>query len=237
MSLFAIADTHLSLGVNKPMSIFSGWEDYVQRLEQNWNRLVTDEDTVVIAGDVSWGMTLEQALPDFAFLHGLPGKKLILKGNHDYWWTSRKKMDEFFSLHQLTTLTIVHNDAVRVGEVCVCGTRGWFYDAEEDADKKIVRREAGRLNASLDAAEKLGGEPVVFLHYPPRYDGMVCEEIYEVLLRRQVRRCYYGHLHSQSIRKAETGRLDGIDFSLISADALRFVPLLVEKEDGWEVQL
>ena len=146
MALFAIADTHLSFGTDKPMDVFRGWKDYVPRLEQNWRALVAPEDTVVIAGDISWGMSLEQAAADFAFLHALPGKKLILKGNHDYWWTTRKKMDAFFAANRWDSLRIVHNDAAAVdGCVAVCGTRGWFFDAEEDADKKIVMREAGRL--------------------------------------------------------------------------------------------
>lgn len=229
MALYAIADTHLSFGTDKPMNIFNGWQDYTQRLEKNWRKLVEEEDTVVIAGDISWGISFQESLADFQFLHALPGKKLILKGNHDYWWNSRKKMDEFFLENGLSSLTIVHNDAVRVGEITVCGTRGWFYDAEEDADKKIVNREVGRLNASLDYAARLGGEPVVFLHYPPLYDQMVCEEIYNVLKERGIRRCYYGHLHSLSIQKAVQGKWDNIEFRLISADALRFMPCLVEK--------
>lgn len=153
MALYAIADTHLSLGTDKPMDVFRGWKDYVPRLEQNWRALVAPEDTVVIAGDISWGMSLEQAAADFAFLHALPGKKLLLKGNHDYWWTTRKKMDEFFAANGWDSLRIVHNDAAPVeGRAAVCGTRGWFFDAEEDADKKVVMREAGRLQASIDAA-------------------------------------------------------------------------------------
>lgn len=227
MSLFAIADTHLSLAADKSMEIFSGWKDYVTRLETNWRAVVGEEDTVVIAGDVSWGMSLQGALRDFQFLDMLPGKKLLLKGNHDYWWSTRRKMDLFFEEHGLTSLRIVHNDACLVGGIAVCGTRGWFFDAEEDADKKVVLREAGRLRASIQAARAFGGEPVVFLHYPPLTQGARCEEIMQVLVEEEIHRCYYGHLHGPATRAAVTGEQEGIRFSLISADYLNFCPRLV----------
>ena len=229
MSLFAIADTHLSFSTDKPMNIFQGWDDYVERLKKNWTYLITEDDTVVLPGDISWAMSLSEALEDFIFLDDLPGKKIIMKGNHDYWWTTRRKMDNFLYENYLDTITIVHNDAVRVGDVSVCGTRGWFYDAEDDDDKRIVMREVGRLNASIDRGIELGGEPVVFLHYPPIHDGMICDEIYETLVKRGIKRCYYGHLHGYAIRKAFTGQRDGITFKLVSADALGFVPMLVER--------
>ncbi|MCI9414334.1 MAG: serine/threonine protein phosphatase [Clostridiales bacterium] len=227
MSLFAIADLHLSLGTNKPMDDFPGWRDYVSRLEQNWRALVAPEDTVVIAGDISWGMTLEQARTDFAFLESLPGKKLLLKGNHDYWWSTRRKMDQFIDEAGFTSLTIVHNTAEAVGEFAVCGTRGWFYDAEADEDKKVLAREAGRLNASIDAAERTGLEPVVFLHYPPVWGDQVCEEFMTILTERRIRRCYYGHIHGTGIRRAVQGTVRGVELRLISGDSLSFTPLLV----------
>ncbi|MBR3289211.1 MAG: metallophosphoesterase, partial [Clostridia bacterium] len=138
MSLYAIADLHLSLGTDKPMDVFPGWDGYVSRLTENWRRLVSDEDTVVIAGDVSWGMSLEASKADFAFLNALPGRKLILKGNHDYWWNTRRKMDAFFADNGFDTLRIVHNDAVAVEDrIAVCGSRGWFFDAEAEEDRKV----------------------------------------------------------------------------------------------------
>ena len=228
MALFAIADTHLSFNKPKSMSIFRGWDNYVERLEANWRRLVTDEDTVVIAGDVSWGMSLQQAADDFAFLHSLPGKKLLLKGNHDYWWTTRRQMDLFLEEKGFHTLRIVHNDAVPIdGTMAVCGSRGWFFDAEEDADKKVLLREAGRLRTSIQAAKATGLEPVVFLHYPPVYADQVCPEILEVLQQEGISRCFYGHVHSAGIRLAVEGIHEGIDFRLISADGLQFCPILV----------
>lgn len=228
MALYAIGDTHLSLSVNKPMTVFPGWDDYVQRLETNWRMLVAPEDTVVIPGDVSWGMSLEQAKADFAFLQSLPGRKLLLKGNHDYWWCTRRKMDTFLTENGFDTLCFVHNDAVPVdGRVAVCGTRGWFFDAEQDADRKVLLREAGRLELSIQAAKETGLEPVVFLHYPPLYGGQRCPEILDVLQREKIRRCYYGHVHSAGIRLAFNGEDAGICYRLVSADALLFTPLSI----------
>ncbi len=224
MALFAIADPHLSLSVNKPMDVFSGWDDYVSRLEQNWRALVTEDDTVVIAGDVSWGMSLAEAAADFAFLDRLPGKKLLFKGNHDYWWTTRRQMDLFFEQNGFSTLRVVHNDAVAVETVAVCGSRGWFFDAGE-ADKKVILREAGRLRTSIQAAKATGLAPVVFLHYPPLYDDRRCEEIWQVLKDEGVTRVYYGHLHGAGIRAAVTGEVEGIHLTLISGDSLGFTPL------------
>lgn len=229
MALYAIADTHLSLSANKSMTVFSGWDDYVSRLENNWRRLITDEDTVVIAGDISWGMNLKQAKDDFAFLHSLPGKKLILKGNHDYWWTTRRQMDLFFEENGFDSLRIVHNDAVVVEDrFAVCGSRGWFFDAEEDADKLVLLREAGRLRTSIRAAKETGLEPVVFLHYPPLYADQQCPEILDVLKEEGIDRCYYGHVHGNGIRLAVQGEVDDVRYRLISADALQFCPIFVD---------
>ncbi len=226
MALFAIADPHLSLSSDKPMDVFPGWDDYVSRFETNWRALVTDEDTVVIAGDISWGMSMEEARADFAFLDKLPGQKLIFKGNHDYWWDTRRKIDTFFETNGFSTLRVVHNDAVAVGNMAVCGSRGWFFDAGE-ADKKVILREAGRLRTSIEAAKKTGLEPIVFLHYPPIYGEQKCEEIWQVLKEEGITRVYYGHVHGVGIRNAVIGETEGIHLSLIAGDYLKFTPLLV----------
>lgn len=230
MSLFAIGDTHLSFGANKPMDIFAGWQDYEKRLEENWRAVVNDTDTVVVAGDITWAMKLPDTLADFRFLDSLPGKKLIMKGNHDYWWSTKTKAEKFFSQNGLTTLGILYNNAYSIGNVAVCGTRGWFFDCEESEGKKVLLREAGRLKASIDAAKKLGGEPVVFLHYPPvSSDGGCCRELFDVLKAEGIKRCYYGHLHGPACRYAVNGEVEGVSLSLISGDFLKFCPKLVEK--------
>lgn len=228
MALFAIGDLHLSLNDDKPMDIFHGWEDYVSRLEANWRSVVSDTDTVVIAGDISWAMSLEDAKADFTFLHGLPGRKLLFKGNHDYWWTTRRKMDNFLAEQGFDDIRIVHNDACAVDDRwAVCGTRGWFYDAEQDADRLILAREVGRLRASVNAAKETGLTPICFLHYPPVFGDAQCREILDTLHELDITRLYYGHIHSSGIRRAFNGEYEGITMQLISGDAVGFMPQLI----------
>ena len=228
--MFAIADTHLSFGTDKPMDVFHGWEEYEKRLAENWRSIVSPDDTVVIAGDISWGMDLAQTLPDFRFLHELPGRKIILKGNHDFWWSTKKRAETCFAENGLDTLSVLFNNAYRVGDIAVCGTRGWLADSAGEDDRKVLLREVGRLRMSIDAAADTGGEPVVFLHYPPvNADGTWCPEILETLREAGVRRCYYGHLHGASCKNAVNAESHGIRLQLISCDFLRFVPILVEK--------
>ena len=228
MSLFALGDLHLSLGEDKPMDVFSGWNDYVQRLEENWKKLVRDDDTVVLAGDISWAMKLEQTLVDFQFIHSLPGKKLLLKGNHDYWWSTKRKMDTFLQKNNLDSIQILFNNAFFFFLYAVCGTRGWFLENDTPEDIKVLNREVGRLRMSLDEALKLGGEPIVFLHYPPYYRGVECPEIMDVLTEYGVKKCYYGHIHGKkNFRLAYEGEYKGVGFRLISCDKVGFMPVLV----------
>lgn len=230
MALYTIGDTHLSLGSDKPMDVFGGaWEGYVEKLAQGLS-VLRPEDTLVIAGDISWGMSLEESEADFAWLDALPGRKILMKGNHDYWWNTARKMENFFREKGFETIDIVHNSAKLVGNISVCGTRGWFFDAEEDADKKVLLREAGRLRTSIEKGIALGGEPVVFLHYPPITQDRICPEIYDVLVGYKIKRCFYGHLHSFATKCAFEGERDGINFSLISGDYLEFLPKLIEKQ-------
>ena len=229
MSIFAIGDTHLSFSCNKPMDIFGGWQDYVSRLEKNWRAVVTEKDTVVIPGDISWAMSFQEAEKDFAFLESLPGHKLIMKGNHDYWWTTKRKMDTFLQEKGFDSISILHNNAYRIGDFAVCGSRGWFYDAQTGHDEKVILREAGRIEMSLNEAEKLGGEIICFLHYPPVMGTQKCEEIMQVLVNHGVKRCYFGHLHGNFSSFLNNETVDGVKFSLISADFLEFCPKLIEK--------
>lgn len=228
MSVFAIADLHLSLGTDKPMDIFSGWSDYVERLEKNWRKLITDNDTVVIAGDISWAMKLEECDKDFAFLNSLPGKKLLIKGNHDYWWATKKKIDEYLAQKGFDTISIIFNNAYVADNIAICGTRGWNYESSGEKDMRILNREVGRLVTSINEAKKSGLEPVVFLHYPPVYDTIVCREIIDALKSNGIKRCYYGHLHGAATHKhAYTGDFEGIKLNLISCDYTGFYPVPV----------
>ena len=221
MSVYAIADLHLSFGTDKPMDIFSGWSDYVTRLENNWRRLITDNDTVVIAGDISWALKLEECYEDFAFINSLPGKKLFIKGNHDYWWGTKSKIDEYLKSNNFDTIEIIFNNAYVRDGIAICGTRGWNYESSGEKD-------IGRLNMSINEAKKTGYEPVVFLHYPPVYDTIVCQEIIDALKAQGIKRCYYGHLHGAfTHRHAVTGNYEGIELKLISCDYTEFYPVPV----------
>ena len=224
MAVYAIGDTHLSLSGNKSMEVFGGgWTGYVDRLREGFAQ-VREEDTVVLCGDLSWGMSLPEALEDFRFLdHELPGEKWLVKGNHDYWWTTAAKMNAFFLEHGLTRLHILHNNCALSGDVALCGPRGWFYAENAGAHtEKVVRRELIRLEASLRVA---GDRPrYCFLHYPPLYKGYRCQEILDLLERYEVKGCYYGHLHGPSHRLAVEGRVGTVDYRLVSADYLGFTP-------------
>lgn len=229
MSLFAIADTHLSFSSEKPMNIFGGWENFEKRLEKNWNRIVSPDDTVVIAGDISWAMNLNEALEDFRYLDRLNGTKIIMKGNHDYWWSTKSKTEKFLSENGIESIKILHNNAYRVGDISICGTRGWFFDCEKAEDRKVLLREAGRLKTSIEAAKQLGGETVAFLHYPPLSRSQICDEIYDIIVNSGISGCYYGHLHGISVNWAFNSESDGVKFRLISADFLEFCPKLIDK--------
>ena len=181
MALFVIGDTHLSLNTDKPMDVFKGWTDYVQRLEKNWNSVVSPGDSVVIPGDISWGMTFDESLKDFAFLNSLNGTKYILKGNHDYWWSTASRFYKFCLEKGFSDQYILNNNHYVYEGWAICGTRGWFFEEERSGqhDEKVFKRELLRLEASLKSAGDL--PKMVFLHYPPRYKGYQCDEILELL--------------------------------------------------------
>lgn len=228
MALFAIADLHLSLGTDKPMDIFKGWQDYKDRLEKNWRALISDNDTVVIAGDISWAMKLEECYEDFSFINSLPGTKILLKGNHDYWWATKKKIDDFLESNHFDTIKILFNNSFEVNGITVCGSRGWYYDADNDADIKVINREVGRLKMSLDSVKSSDKTPIVFLHYPPVYSDLECKEIIDTLIEYDIKECYYGHLHgAHTHRYAVLGEYKGINMHLISCDYTEFTPILV----------
>lgn len=224
MALYAIGDLHLSLGGEKPMDVFGpAWENHVERL-QNAFSLLKEDDVTVLCGDLSWGMSLTESLPDFRFIDALPGKKILLKGNHDYWWNTASKMKHFFEENGLTSLEILHNNCIPYGQARLCGTRGWFYELDNEGthDGKVLAREIGRLETSLQAAGER--EKLCFLHYPPLYQGYRCPEVLRLLQRYGVRRCCYGHLHGAAQHRTIEGWAEGTEFSLVSADYLGFIP-------------
>lgn len=224
MALYAIGDTHLSLNSDKSMEVFGvGWENYVDRLRDGFST-VNDDDTVVLCGDLSWGMSLQEATRDFAFLNSdLPGEKWILKGNHDYWWATAAKMNKFFEEQGFNRLHILHNNCADYGEFALCGTRGWFFEENGSPHwEKVFNRELMRLEASLKAAGEK--ERLCFLHYPPLYKGYRCQEIIDLLEKYDVKTCCYGHLHGPSHRLAVQGIQGNINYQLVSADFIGFKP-------------
>lgn len=227
MALYAIGDLHLSFGADKPMDVFGGaWTGYVEKLRQGL-RVIGPEDTTVLLGDVSWALNLEGAQEDFAFLNAIPGRKLILKGNHDYWWSTAAKFQKFCQDNGFENLSLLHNNCHFYGETALCGSRGWFFEEDRAGthNGKVYDREVLRLEASLKAAGDC--EKICFLHYPPRYRGYECPEILALLRQYDVRQCYYGHLHGDSHRLAVEGEADGTKFFLASADYVNFKPVRV----------
>ena len=227
MALYAIGDLHLSLGSDKPMDVFGGrWSGYVDKLREGFAGL-TEEDTTVLCGDLSWGMSLAEALEDFLFIDRLPGRKIVLKGNHDYWWSTASAAYKFFAANGISTIEILNNNCLFYGETALCGTRGWFYEEERGSehDRKIMLRELGRLEASLKAAGER--EKIAFLHYPPKFAAYECPEILEMLGRYGVKECYYGHIHGKGCSAAFRGVKNGVKYELVSADQLMFRPLRV----------
>ena len=228
MSLYAIGDFHLSLGTDKPMNIFGEkWNSHDEKLKESFSSLTAD-DVTVICGDLSWGLGIEECAEDFKFIDSLPGRKIILKGNHDYWWSTVKKTKEFFERQGIETIDILHNNFFEYGEYAICGTRGWFFEEETGKahDKKIMEREIGRLKNSLDMAGER--KKLVFLHYPPVYQGYRCDGILELLKEYEVRLCCYGHIHGKGCSCAFNGWRDGTLFKLVSADYVNFKPVRID---------
>jgi len=227
MSLYAIGDLHLCLGAPKPMDIFGGaWVGYLEKLKDGL-AVVQPEDTLVLLGDLSWALGLDEATADFSWIDQISGRKIILKGNHDYWWNTATKFQRFCDENGFSQMHLLNNNHYVYDGIAICGTRGWFFEEERssDHDEKVFKRELLRLEASLKAAEDL--TKYVFLHYPPRYKGYECPEILDLLKTYQVERCFYGHLHGASHKLAVEGLWDSIDYRLVSADKLNFVPYKV----------
>ena len=227
MALYAIGDLHLCLGAPKPMDVFGGnWTGYMDKLKEGMS-VITDSDTTVLLGDLSWALSLEESAADFAWINEIPGRKVILKGNHDYWWSTAAKFNKFCEANGFENLYLLNNNCFEYEDWAICGTRGWFFEEERSGahDEKVFKRELCRLEASLKAAEEK--RKMVFLHYPPRYKGYECKEILELLEKYEVRRCFYGHLHGGSHKLAMEGLWDGVEFRLVAADYLNFKPYKV----------
>lgn len=238
MSIYAIADLHLDTKSNeKSMEIFGNrWQGYVTKIKNNWSRLVTENDTVIIPGDISWALNLNESIHDLRWIDELPGKKILLKGNHDFWWATKSKMDKFIEENKLNSITILNNNAYSVENCIVCGSRGWFTDktmqnALQNVDySKIINRELIRLRMSLNEARKLQDdtdkEILVFLHFPPIWGDFRCEEIIDLLNEYNIKQVFFGHIHS-NYTTASSFSDGNITFKLISADFIDFIPQFI----------
>lgn len=229
MAIYAIADLHLSFGENKPMSIFGeNWEGHSEKIKKNWIDKVKPEDTVVLPGDFSWAMYLEDTLQDFSYLNSLPGRKLLLKGNHDYWWTTVTNMKKYLQENHFDNIDFLYNNSFMVEDQILTGTRGWNL-LESDNSSKMINRESIRLKLSIeDGIQKYGNdkEIIVFMHYPPITQNSIHNhqflDFIEIMKQYQVKKCYYGHLHGKSHQDAIEGNIEGIEFKLVSSDYLNF---------------
>lgn len=229
MSIYVIGDLHLSFSQNKPMDIFGkNWEKHDEKIKNDWLSKVKKEDCVVLPGDFSWATYIEDAYLDFKYLNELPGKKILLKGNHDYWWTTVTSMKKFLEDNKFYNIDFLYNNSLEYEDKVFVGTRGWSFQESENS-RKMINRENQRLELSIqDAIKKYGNnkEIIAFLHYPPLISKNLlennCLEFYKTLKKYNIKRCYYGHLHGKSHAEAVIGNVEGIDFNLVSADYLDF---------------
>lgn len=229
MAIYTIGDLHLSFHENKPMSIFGeNWEGHEEKIKKDWTKKVQENDLVVIPGDFSWSTYLKDTVQDFDYLNKLPGKKLLLKGNHDYWWTTVTSMKNFLQENHFENIDFLYNNSYEYENYIICGTRGWS-STEDGEDRKLLKREAIRLELSLqDGIKNYGKEKeiLVFMHYPPINNSNLIQnetnDFIRIMQKYDVKRCYYGHLHSNSIQEAVEGKKFGIDFKLVSADGVDF---------------
>lgn len=231
MSIYIIGDLHLSFSENKPMSIFGqNWEGHAEKIKKDWLEKVKPEDTVFLAGDFSWATYLEETYEDFCYLNALPGKKILLKGNHDYWWTTITAMKRYLQEKQIENIDFLFNNSFEIENKVFVGTRGWALLDSENS-KKMIHREAARLELSLKSAIEQYGEEkeiICIMHYPPISNFYIKNEytyesiFFDIMKQYNVKKCYYGHLHSSSHKDAIEGKIEGITFKLISADYLDF---------------
>ena len=229
MAIYGIADLHLSFIEDKPMDIFGdNWENHAEKIKENWIKQVKEEDFVILPGDFSWAMYLNDAKLDFEYLNSLPGTKILLKGNHDYWWTTLTKMNEFIKENEFNNIYFLYNNSYLIENKIIVGTRGWNI-LDEENDMKMIKRENARLELSIQDGLKKYGEDkeiIAFMHYPPINKNLLLRkeenEFIKTLKKYNINKCYYGHLHGPSHKDAIEGIIEGIDFKLISADYLDF---------------
>ncbi len=230
MAIYTIGDLHLSFANPKPMNIFgNNWDNHEEKVKKDWLSKVKPEDTVIHTGDFSWATYLEETIKDFEYLNSLPGRKIMLKGNHEYWWTTVTKMKKFLNEHNFQNIDFLQNNSIEIEDKIICGTRGWsLINENTETDRKIINREALRLELSIKDGINKGKEIIVFMHYPPAVKQNINTEFMKILQKYNVKRCYYAHLHGKAIEDAVEGNVQGIELKLVSADSLDFKLLKIE---------
>lgn len=232
LALYSIGDLHLSFNTPKKMDKFGvKWKFYEDKIIDNWNKIIKKDDTVVVCGDISWAMGLEQALADLNVINELKGKKILLKGNHDYWWTTVNKMKNFLSDNHLNNIDFLQNNSFVCDDFVICGSRGWFpgEGANKEDDVKMYNREGERFRLSFQSADKYHGKQrIMFSHYPPAFNNVICDELFDIVKKAGITQWYYGHIHSDGIIKAYTGEFEGVYLNLVSSDSVDFTPVLVK---------
>lgn len=225
MSIYVIGDLHLSFNTNKPMDIFgTNWQNYEEKIKQDWLSKVNKEDIVILPGDFSWSMYLDETEKDFEFINNLPGKKILLKGNHDYWWTTLTSMRKYIKEKEFEGIDFLYNNSYEFENKIIAGTKGWNI-SEDSEDIRLTKREVARLELSIqDGISKFGKdkEIIVFMHYPPLTKTYMDTDYTRLMKKYNIKRCYYGHLHANSILDAIEGNIDGIEYKLVSSDGLDF---------------
>lgn len=231
MSIYAIGDLHLSFANPKPMNIFgNNWNNHEEKIKLDWISKVKEEDTVVLPGDFSWAMNLKDTKKDFEYINNLPGRKIMSKGNHEYWWTTVTNIKKFLKENNFSNIDFLYNNSIEVEDKLICGTRGWNLNLESETSNKIITREEIRLENSIQNAinKNLDKEIIVFMHYPPIIKQNLNTGFFKILKKYNIKRCYYAHLHGNSIKEALNGVYDGIEFKLVSADGLDFKLLKID---------
>ncbi len=227
MALYAISDLHLAFNVNKPMDIFGErWIGHDEKIKKNWIEKINSEDTILIAGDISWSMKAEDSKYDLDWINNLPGNKIISKGNHDYWWTSISKLNSLYN-----NTKFLQNNFYTYGDYAICGTRGWICPGSDKftlKDKKIFDREIIRIKLSLDCAKEAGyNKFIVMIHYPPFLEQNDESEFTKIFSEYNVEKVIYGHLHGPSNIKAKEGYINGVEYIMTSCDFINFNPIRI----------
>ncbi len=229
MALFAISDLHLSFGVDKPMNVFGRvWKDYEKKIEKNWINQVNTNDTVIIAGDISWGIDFSESQKDFEYINNMPGKKIILRGNHDYYFSTKTKVENFLKESKFDTISVLHNNAFDLENYILCGARGWGIteNTDKEADKKIILREEGRLKISIEEAKKIQEkykekgrkkDIIAAMHFPP-FTG----NFQKMLEENNIKKCVYGHLHGYGHSLVKEGNINGVEYIMVGCDYTKF---------------